>query len=196
MCEKIILINNQALPNAAFERALRALEVTYDVLHVEAVPEDLDTSPYAGVVLSGTQLSPHTHPDLYRRELGLIRASSRPVLGVCGGHHLLALAFGGVVSRAPVALYGRTEMRLVAADPLFAEVPETVVVFAKHQFRVGVVPDGFAVLARSARNDLVYAMRHPSRPLYGVQFHPEQRVDTYVILRNFLKRVCRRGPAG
>jgi GMP synthase (glutamine-hydrolysing) len=57
-----------------------------------------------------------------------------------------------------------------------------------HYCEVRELPPGFTLLATND-NCRVQAMRHPERPLYGTQFHPEGYTDYYAdgqqLLRNF-----------
>src|SRR5262249_47658622 len=77
-----------------------------------------------------------------------------------------------------------------ADDPLFAGLDDTVVVEQRHYWDLKTVPPGFVRLAGSEACP-VQAMRHSSRPLYGVQFHPEKYSEHYpdgrTILANFFR---------
>ncbi|WP_345460650.1 type 1 glutamine amidotransferase [Nocardioides marinquilinus] len=96
-----------------------------------------------------------------------------PVLGVCLGHQLAALALGGTVGRNPrgqqVGLrdVGRTEA--AATDPLLAEVTGPAVFW--NQDVVLEPPPGAVELARAATGEL-QAARWADR-VWGLQWHPE-----------------------
>ena len=139
--------------------------------------------------------------------LELIRETTRPVLGLCGGHQLIGLAFGvSPAPMGPLALgegdphpdlapgmrkeWGPCRVHISAPDQLFDGLAETVVVEQRHFWELKAVPAGFQRLAGS---DIcaVQAMRHATRPLYGVQFHPERYTEHHpdgrAILANFFR---------
>jgi GMP synthase (glutamine-hydrolysing) len=123
-----------------------------------------------------------------------------PMLGICGGHQALALAFGGRVG--PVRAVdddcmpythdrqgGVVPLTLTQSDPIFDGVNGTIRIVESHFDEVKVLPPGFILLA-SEKVSPNQIMRHPSKPVYGIQGHPESsysRLDGGVLLKNFLK---------
>ena len=145
----------------------------------------------AGIVLSGGPSSvldagaPDLDPQIV--ELG------RPVLGICYGLQLLAHRLGGLVEKADDREYGRALFKLDRDDPLFADLPGGAerVVWMSHGDRVLRLPEGFVVLGTST-NSPYAAVRHATKPIWGVQFHPEvahTQAGTQ-ILANFAHRIC------
>ena len=120
-----------------------------------------------------------------------------PVLGICYGMQLLARLAGGEVHPSGEREYGRAEIEIVEGEGLFEGFApgSTTPVWMSHGDRVDTPPEGWAVLARSA-NTPVAAFRHRTRPLVGVQFHPEvaHTPRGAEILQNFLFRICRARP--
>lgn len=86
-------------------------------------------------------------------------------------------------------------MHIVGHDPLFAGLGESVMVEQRHFWELKTVPAGFRRLATSEACP-IQAIRHTSRPLYGVQFHPERYTELHpdgrTILANFFRLA---GPA-
>ncbi len=130
----------------------------------------------------------------------VIQHAGIPVLGICGGHQLIGLAFGSVV--APIwgvlkdstyeglkKQYDFTRVRRVATSPLFKGVPETMSVWENHYEEIKSLPRDFVLIA-SEKDCRIQAMQHRSLPIYGVQFHPEKldprHPDGRTILMNFL----------
>ena len=145
---------------------------------VEGVPDDL--AGVHGVVCMGGAMDAYdnaTHPWLVqlRRLLGHAVASRLPVLGICLGGQLLAMATGGVVRRArsgPEAGARLVAKRDAAAqDPLFGPLPLTPDVIQFHQDEIYQLPPGSTLLASSPR----YANQafRVGVAGYGLQFHIE-----------------------
>ncbi len=121
-----------------------------------------------------------------------IRAFPGPVIGVDGGHQLLAEAWGGTVG--PMANedgeFGSVELEIMRADPILDGLPPRFEVVVGHKDEVTALPPGFVLLARgeASPNQLI---RHEGRRVYGVQFRPEDprgaRLPAKLILRNFLR---------
>lgn len=124
-----------------------------------------------------------------------------PILGICGGHQALALAFGGKVGPIRAAdcdcmPYSRDRqggvvpLTMTAADPIFNGIAGKVRILESHYDEVKVLPPGFVLLA-SEKVSPIQIMRHPTRPVYGIQGHPEyffsNRPDGGLLIRNFLK---------
>jgi para-aminobenzoate synthetase len=111
-----------------------------------------------------------------------------PLLGVCLGHQGIASLFGGEVRQvAPV--HGRASEITHANDPLFAGIPERFAAIRYHSLAVmEPLPAELRKIAW-AEDGTVMALRHVTRPLWGVQFHPESVCSEYgrELLRNFLE---------
>jgi para-aminobenzoate synthetase len=120
-----------------------------------------------------------------------------PLLGVCLGHQGIARHFGGAVSRASEPVHGRPAAILHDGDELFAGVPERFSAIRYHSLIVGEpLPAELRKIAWTS-DGVVMALRHVTRPIWGVQFHPESICTQYgeVILRNFLKPLAHARPA-
>ena len=138
-----------------------------------------------------------------------------PVVGICGGHQALALAFGGKVgpirggeddcfpyTNKPTER-GRHNLQVIEKDPIFTGMGHTINLVENHFDEVKRLPPGFIHLAKDDLSPL-QIIRHPTKPAYGVQAHTEywhgSRPDGGTLLRNFLKivaihnRVARRAP--
>jgi GMP synthase (glutamine-hydrolysing) len=114
-----------------------------------------------------------------------------PVLGICYGMQLACQSLGGEVKPAPSREFGRAHCRIQEAEGLFAGVPEETIVWMSHGDQVQTVNGDFVPLAATDTCPFA-AVRHRSRPVFGLQFHPEVSHTPYGsrILRNFLYDVC------
>lgn len=196
--------------------------------HVFSVIKDLSGNPN-GVILHFSKVTPELIAEMrpefivlspqgtpwcrYSGELGvalqnflwmlpvLAEEMNIPMLGICGGHQALALAFGGRVG--PVRAVdddcmpysrdrqgGVVPLTMTHSDPIFDGVTGTIRMLESHFDEVKVLPPGFVLLAseKVSRNQII---RHPNRPVYGIQGHPEHfsgsRSEGRTLLKNFLK---------
>ncbi len=102
------------------------------------------------------------------------RRTSRPFLGICGGHQMAAVVLGGRVSRMPVGPWAETAaVTLTEAGRrhyLFDGLGDSLDVHLGHYDHVDGLPPGAVVLAE--REGVVQALDFGGDWL-GVQFHPE-----------------------
>ena len=177
-------------------RRVREVGVQSHVLPIDTSADQL--AGIGGIIISGGPRSvteagsPRVHQSIL--SMGV------PILGICYGHQLLAASMpGGVVKPSYSREYGLAKLKFARLKssptghaPLFEGVPDNSQVWVSHGDSVEKLPDCFEVLG--ATDDCaVAAMVHPSKNIYGVQFHPEVTHSEFGqrILENFIRRVCR-----
>jgi len=117
-----------------------------------------------------------------------------PILGVCLGHQAIGEALGGRVVRADRLMHGKTCPVRHDGDGLFAGIPSPFTGMRYHSLVVerASLPAELVVTAWSAdrpKDAEIMAMRHRTRPIFGVQFHPESIGTEHGkrLLENFLR---------
>ena len=144
-----------------------------------------------GIILSG---GPNSVYDAGAPTLDPAVLDIAPVLGVCYGMNLIAHVAGGEVTHAPHREYGRADVSVLEDTGLFAGFAraESFAAWMSHGDQVTALPEGFLPIARTA-NSPIAAYRHVTRPLFGVQFHPEvaHTARGTDIIANFLFAICR-----
>ena len=190
---RVLAVNNYPT-RERFERLERSLEdngAAVDAIDwSEATAARFNASD--GVVLSGSpdmMSEPRIHRK-YQKEIEAIRDSAVPVLGVCFGHQMMAHAFGSDVVKDDTHVLGMVKTQVLARDPLFRGLPRELMLLESRWEVVKSLPAGFGLVARSATSEIA-TMKHRSRPLYGVQFHPERHTrenpDGYKVVGNFVR---------
>jgi len=131
-----------------------------------------DGRAYDGVLLSPGPGTPEKAGVCV--ELVQTCAGDVPLLGVCLGHQAIAVAYGGVVERAPELLHGKTSEVVHDGSGVLAGLPSPFTATRYHSLAVrpDTVPDELEVTGRT-EGGVVMALRHRDLPVEGVQFHPE-----------------------
>jgi anthranilate synthase/aminodeoxychorismate synthase-like glutamine amidotransferase len=131
-------------------------------------------------------------PERAGRTIATIAAAERegiPVLGVCLGHQAIAHFHGATVERAPAPRHGKSSAVRHDGTALFASVPSPFEAGRYHSLivRSEGLPGELAVTARS-EDGIVMAIAHRTKPVFGVQFHPESVLTPHgeTLLANFL----------
>jgi para-aminobenzoate synthetase component 2 len=143
-----------------------------EVVRNDAVTTD-EAAGYDGVLLSpgpGTPQEAGICMDMVKA----CADRSQPMLGVCLGHQALGAVYGGVVSRAPELLHGKTSQVEHDGVGVLAGLPSPFTATRYHSLAMerDSVPDELEITAHTA-SGIVMALRHRTLPLEGVQFHPE-----------------------
>ncbi len=112
-----------------------------------------------------------------------------PVLGVCLGHQAIGQVFGGEVVRAMQLMHGKTSSIIHGGRSVFKGLPSPFVATRYHSLAVRreTLPDVLEVTAWTDDGEIM-GLRHVSRPIHGVQFHPESIATEHGhdMLLNFL----------
>ncbi|MGH3244247.1 MAG: anthranilate synthase component II [Spirillospora sp.] len=142
----------------------------------------------------GILLSPGPgHPANSGICLDLIREADRthkPLLGVCLGHQAIAHAYGATISRAPEIVHGFTSKIVHDGQGVFRDIPAPFPATRYHSLAVTpeTVPQHALEVTARTQDGVIMALRHRTRPIEGVQFHPESILSTHGhhLLNNWL----------
>ncbi len=128
--------------------------------------------------------------------LGLLQRAPDhlPILGVCLGHQSIGQAFGGRVVRAKALMHGKTSAIRHSGKGVFADLPNPFTATRYHSLAVeqASLPDCLEVTAWTDDGEIM-GLQHRSRPVHGVQFHPESIATEggHKLLGNFLELAAR-----
>jgi para-aminobenzoate synthetase len=116
----------------------------------------------------------------------VIERTELPLLGICLGHQGIAALHGGTVARAPEPRHGRLSPVLHGRTELFAGLPSPFQAVRYHSLAVTGLSDELEATAWTP-DGVLMGLRHRTRPMWGVQFHPESISSQYGhrLLANF-----------
>ena len=112
-----------------------------------------------------------------------------PVFGICYGQQLIASNFGAKVLPSSKREFGKAFISFKKDHSLLEGYSEnqTQQVWMSHGDKIEELPEGFEIIAES--DNMIMALKHKNKPMYGVQFHPEsiKTENGLKIIENFLK---------
>ena len=126
----------------------------------------------------------------------LIKKTKVPLLGVCLGHQSIGAAFGGNIIKAPKVFHGKTSLIKHNSESLFLNIDNPLKVVRYHSLIIekASLPQELEIIAElDDDHSIIMGVRHKSKPIYGVQFHPES-IETdqgMQLIKNFLNTMCK-----
>ena len=153
--------------------------------HIIRVPYYQDTSDYAwdGIVLSSGPGDPAQYSFMTDRVRALLE-TRKPVLGICLGHQLLALAAGAKTYKLP---YGHRSQNQPVLDRLSGRAYVTT---QNHGYAVDTrsIPSSWIPWFENINDGTNEGLWHKNLPVLSTQFHPEASpgpVDTGFVFDEF-----------
>lgn len=194
---RVAILDSGAQYTKVIDRRVRELAVPSDIYPLNTPASQL--AGYSGIILSGGPHSvydptaPTCDPALFALPI--------PILGICYGMQLMNQQFGGHIAGLHHKEYGATVITVDASCPLFATLAPQQTVLMSHGDSVSSLAPGFRCVATSPalhpnEPDLIAAIQHETRPLFGLQFHPEVDLTEQgkSMLQHFLLDVCQIPP--
>jgi GMP synthase (glutamine-hydrolysing) len=187
--DEVLVIDFGGQYSQLIARRVRECGVFSELLACDVSVEEVARRAPKGLILSGGPASVYAEGapalDVRLLELGI------PVLGICYGMQLLAHTLGGLVERAEVGEFGRSELTVREPGRLLRGLPTEQACWMSHRDTVRKAPAGFTELASSTASP-VAAFEHPGRGIYAIQFHPEVAHTPFgqQILTTFLDEIC------
>ena len=154
--------------------------------------DDLTVQEALGLRPQAVLLSPGPKaPDQAGICLPLLRGApdDLAILGVCLGHQAIGQAYGGDVIRAKEVMHGKTSKIFHNDQGVFKGLPNPFIATRYHSLAVDktTLPADLEITAWTEDGEIM-GVQHKTRPVYGVQFHPESIATEggHQLLANFL----------
>jgi len=184
----ILIIDNGSSHIDGLEAAFRG----HDVIVKPFSDVDLDIEkPCDAIVLSGGHGFPVIgNENRLAPETEIVKRATVPVLGICYGCELIARAYGSTLEQLEKKEEGVAKVRVIQDDPIFNRI-DNFNAYEGHRWAIKKVGADLNVLAESESG--IEAIKHKSKLVYGVQFHPEvfkKEAAGTALIRNFLS-ICR-----
>lgn len=147
----------------------------------------LDSQWADAFILSGGN-KPVIFNKYYQRELELIKTTDKPIIGICLGIELIARAYNIKFAMGKQKTRGLKSIE-INPEALGLEGKSQFVVFESHRWKIKQA-DKFEVIGWS--DDGIEIIKHPTKPIIGMQFHPEvlsPSNDGQLLLNLCLKRL-------
>jgi len=145
----------------------------------------------AGVFLSNGPGDPAALPHIVREVKELVN-SGVPIFGICLGHQILGQAFGGKTFKLK---FGHRGANQPVKD---LETGKVEITSQNHGFAVDAdsLPKDVQVNRINLNDQTVEGMRHKTKPIYCVQYHPEASPgphDSTVLFDEFRTLIEKKG---
>lgn len=190
MTEKILILDFGSQFTQLIARAVREANVFCEIIPFQKA---FTIEPgLKGIILSGSPFSVNEENAPSVDVASFIEKV--PVLGVCYGAQLTAKLMGGKVDKSNKREYGRAKLHIQKPDILWKNVSEQSQVWMSHSDTITVLPDGFELLATTESIPVAgfKKVSGNTKPLYGIQFHPEvyHSTEGKKVINNFLIDIC------
>ncbi len=188
--ETIAVLNFGSQYTQLIARRVREHNVRSIITGPEVSADALRAENVVGLILSGGPSSvyaegaPRCDPSVL--DMGV------PILGICYGMQIACEALGGRVNATSTREYGRTRLSVMRKESILRHLSPVTDVWMSHGDIVNELGADFESLAETETCPFA-VVRHRTKPVFGVQFHPEvtHTPEGSLIIRSFLFDVCR-----
>jgi GMP synthase (glutamine-hydrolysing) len=190
--DTVLIIDFGSQVTQLIGRRVREAGVYSEVIPFQSAEEAFHRLRPKAVILSG---SPHSVLDEGSpRAPQVVFDSGLPILAICYGQQTTAIQLGGQVEGGHAREFGRADVEILKASPLFEgfwEVGKKYPVWMSHGDRVTVAPEGFEVIGVSENAPFAITVNEAKR-YYTTMFHPEvvHTPDGAKLLSNFVHKIA------
>jgi GMP synthase (glutamine-hydrolysing) len=170
-------------------RRIRELGIYSEIQPYSIDITDIKSNNIRGIILSGGPSS------VYSQDAPLISSKilnlDVPILGICYGLQLIISLSGGKVDPAKDREYGNAQLSILRSSALLENISDLSTVWMSHGDKVTELAPDYKTVAQTD-NSPNAVVQHVSKPIYGLQFHPEVKhtVEGSKLLKNFCYSIC------
>ena len=170
----ILIINNHSLHLDSLKKVVKKLGHEILLKDQRSFLDDFKSSSIKGIILSGggPDLDEKIDLDNIIADIAALLNFDVPVLGICEGHQILGTIFGGRIEKLIEKREGINKIKKLKDSVILAGIPKKFDAYEAHWRYIKKIPKSFDLVASSKKNK-VEAISHKTKPIYGVQFHPE-----------------------
>ncbi|WP_052598487.1 glutamine-hydrolyzing GMP synthase [Aureispira sp. CCB-QB1] len=188
--ELILVLDFGGQYNQLIARRVRESKVYCEVLPHNADLATITAKNPKGIIFTGgpsiayEENAPSVDPKIF--ELGI------PILGICYGAQLTAHLLGGTLEAAQNREYGKKELEVAGAHPIYKGVHQKTVCWMSHTYHVTKLPsEDYKIIAQTDHCPIA-AFANDKDKIYGFQYHPEvvHTTEGRQMLENFLYEIC------
>ncbi len=174
----IISTNAEPLHELEFVRPIEKIlsenEISFSIKHYSKLTEK-DLQKADKVVICGTSLKDNMFvKDI--RKFSWIKNFNRPLLGICAGMQIISLTFGAKLENKPEIGFYKEDF----TKEFLSLVGEHEVYHLHNNYTT--LPKDFISFTKS---EIPQAIKHKTKEIYGVLFHPEVR--NRLLIEEFVK---------
>ena len=187
--ERVLVLDFGSQYAQLIARRVREQNVYCEIVRHDISAETVKARSPSAIIFSGGPSSvyeanaPKCDPKIF--DLGI------PILGICYGMQLLSQSMGGKVTSCSQREFGRSRLQVKSMERLFAGFPHEIDVWMSHGDQVNDLSESFDILASTPTCPFA-AVRHKTKPIYGLQFHPEVSHTSLgsSLIHNFLYNIA------
>lgn len=138
-------------------------------------------SKFDSFILSGRRHNDKTMNYINTAIIKHAISKRKPLLGICYGAEILAIALGGTIRKMPFIQKGIEKIFIDHPNPLFSD---EMSVFESHNYEIAKIPNSVQVLGHSSvcKYEIIQYQNHD---IFGTQFHPEMTENGKKLIDNF-----------
>ena len=190
--DSVLIIDFGSQVTQLIGRRVREAGVYCEIIPFQSAEEAFHRMKPKAVIFSGGPASVLDQGS--PRAPQIVFDSGLPILGICYGQQTLATQLGGTVEGGHAREFGRADVEILKASPLFEgfwDVGNKYPVWMSHGDRVTVAPEGFEIIGVSENAPFAICVNEAKR-YYTTMFHPEvvHTPDGAKLLSNFVHKIA------
>ncbi|MCK5641892.1 MAG: gamma-glutamyl-gamma-aminobutyrate hydrolase family protein [Gammaproteobacteria bacterium] len=171
-----------------FSKILNRFEIKNKTIGMDKIV-NTDFYNYSGIIISGAPiLLTKVNSKKYLNLFKFIKKYEKPILGICFGHQIIGLLYNSHIYLGQ-EVRNKEKIEIIKKDMIFSNI-KTNELFQEDHCEYITLPLNFILLAKSnsCKNE---AMKHKTKNIFGLQFHPEvSGLTGEKILKNFAN-ICK-----